>query len=131
MHCNCTETEHSSFSFEFTLKGDTQGGMKIEEVVSTTKTQRVATHTHIKGLGLSENGSALQAASGFVGQEQVMKDSTNMGLEFEELEMFGFDLINATITQVRMQWEMHEQSQRTNAVNFLHRQEKHVGLLWK
>lgn len=26
--------------------------MKIEEVQSTTKKQRVATHTHIKGLGL-------------------------------------------------------------------------------
>ena len=26
--------------------------MRIEEVQSTTKKQRVATHTHIKGLGL-------------------------------------------------------------------------------
>lgn len=26
--------------------------MKIEEVQSTTKKQRIATHTHIKGLGL-------------------------------------------------------------------------------
>jgi RuvB-like protein 1 (pontin 52) len=26
--------------------------MKIEEVQSTTKKQRVASHTHIKGLGL-------------------------------------------------------------------------------
>lgn len=45
--------------------------MRIEEVASTTKTQRVATHTHIKGLGLADDGSALQMASGFVGQEQV------------------------------------------------------------
>lgn len=45
--------------------------MRIEEVASTTKTQRVATHTHIKGLGLADDGSALQLASGFVGQEQV------------------------------------------------------------
>lgn len=29
-----------------------KGGMKIEEVQSTTKKQRIATHTHIKGLGL-------------------------------------------------------------------------------
>eukprot|EP00793_Prasinoderma_coloniale_P005261 PRCOL_00001022-RA len=44
--------------------------MRIEEVQSTTKQQRVATHTHIKGLGLQEDGTALQLASGFVGQEQ-------------------------------------------------------------
>ena len=43
--------------------------MKIEEVKSTTKTQRIATHSHVKGLGLSEDGSALNNASGMVGQE--------------------------------------------------------------
>ena len=42
--------------------------MRIEEVASTTKSQRVATHTHIKGLGLADNGEALQVAAGFVGQ---------------------------------------------------------------
>ncbi|KAK9829810.1 hypothetical protein WJX72_008026 [[Myrmecia] bisecta] len=45
--------------------------MKIEEVVSTSKAQRVATHTHIKGLGLAEDGVALPMAAGFVGQEQA------------------------------------------------------------
>lgn len=45
--------------------------MRIEEVVSTTKTQRVATHTHIKGLGLAEDGVPAQMAAGFVGQEQA------------------------------------------------------------
>ncbi|RVW97318.1 RuvB-like protein 1 [Vitis vinifera] len=42
--------------------------MKIEEVQSTTKKQRVATHTHIKGLGLEANGNAIPLAAGFVGQ---------------------------------------------------------------
>eukprot|EP00775_Hariotina_reticulata_P013165 gene13165-13295_t len=45
--------------------------MRIEEVASTTKTQRVATHTHIKGLGLQDNGEAHPMAAGFVGQEQA------------------------------------------------------------
>lgn len=45
--------------------------MRIEEVASTTKTQRVATHTHIKGLGLKDDGSAHPMAAGFVGQEQA------------------------------------------------------------
>jgi len=41
--------------------------MRIEEVASTAKTARVAAHTHIKGLGLADDGSALPAAAGFVG----------------------------------------------------------------
>lgn len=43
--------------------------MKIEDVKSTTKTQRIATHSHVKGLGLDENGDALTMGSGLVGQE--------------------------------------------------------------
>ena len=45
--------------------------MRIEEVASTTKTQRVATHTHIKGLGIKDDGTALSMAAGFVGQEEA------------------------------------------------------------
>jgi len=45
--------------------------MKIEEVKSTTKTQRVAAHSHIKGLGLDENGAAITIAAGLVGQEDA------------------------------------------------------------
>lgn len=45
--------------------------MKIEEVQSTTKKQRVASHTHIKGLGLKDDGTALDVGAGFVGQEQA------------------------------------------------------------
>lgn len=55
--------------------------MKIEEVKSTTKTQRIAAHSHVKGLGLDENGLAHQIASGLVGQEtarEVGKGITNV-----------------------------------------------------
>ncbi len=69
--------------------------MKITEVQSTTKEarcvfsffvarlslhnkgchltlkHRTATHTHIKGLGLKDDGSAEQTAAGFVGQEKA------------------------------------------------------------
>lgn len=45
--------------------------MKIEEVKSTTKTQRIASHSHVKGLGLDEAGNAKQTASGLVGQESA------------------------------------------------------------
>ena len=43
--------------------------MKIEEVKSTTKTQRIATHSHVKGLGVDDEGIAHQVAAGLVGQE--------------------------------------------------------------
>jgi RuvB-like protein 1 len=50
-----------------------EGGtpMKIEEVRSTVKTQRVAAHSHIKGLGLTPAGTAGQRHAGLVGQEQA------------------------------------------------------------
>ncbi|CAH0517992.1 unnamed protein product [Peronospora belbahrii] len=45
--------------------------MKIEEVRSTAKAQRIASHTHVKGLGLEANGTALPIGSGLVGQEKA------------------------------------------------------------
>ncbi|GJP29916.1 hypothetical protein CLOM_g20373 [Closterium sp. NIES-68] len=45
--------------------------MKIEDVQSTSKKQRVASHTHIKGLGLKEDGCAVEVGGGFVGQERA------------------------------------------------------------
>merc|ERR1712156_122604 len=45
--------------------------MRIDEVKSTVKTQRISTHSHVKGLGLNENGEAINAASGLVGQAQA------------------------------------------------------------
>ncbi|EDW66562.1 ruvB-like helicase 1 [Drosophila novamexicana] len=43
--------------------------MKIEEVKSTVRTQRIAAHSHVKGLGLDETGAAIQSAAGLVGQK--------------------------------------------------------------
>jgi len=45
--------------------------MRIEEVKSTTRSQRVATHSHVKGLGLNDDGSAAEVAAGLVGQEKA------------------------------------------------------------
>lgn len=42
--------------------------MKIDEVRSTTREQRIAAHSHIKGLGLDETGTAKPQADGLVGQ---------------------------------------------------------------
>ncbi|KAJ2661411.1 RuvB ATP-dependent DNA helicase pontin [Coemansia sp. RSA 1200] len=43
--------------------------MQIEEVKGTGKEQRVATHSHIRGLGLKPEGTAEPVSAGFVGQE--------------------------------------------------------------
>lgn len=43
--------------------------MKIEEVKSTTKTQRISAHSHVKGLGLDDTGTAVPVSAGLVGQE--------------------------------------------------------------
>ena len=45
--------------------------MKIEEVKSVTRAQRVAAHSHVKSLGLTEEGNAEQIAGGLVGQEEA------------------------------------------------------------
>jgi RuvB-like protein 1 (pontin 52) len=45
--------------------------MKIEEVKSTTKQQRIASHTHIKGLGLDEAGNCIPISHGLCGQEKA------------------------------------------------------------
>ncbi|KAI1286995.1 RuvB-like 1 [Halotydeus destructor] len=42
--------------------------MKIEEVKSAAKTQRISAHSHVKGLGLNEEGDAIHVAAGLVGQ---------------------------------------------------------------
>ena len=43
--------------------------MKIEEVKSSEQLNRIATHTHIKGLGVREDGTVIDIASGLVGQQ--------------------------------------------------------------
>lgn len=45
--------------------------LNIQEVKSTSKVQRVATHSHIKGLGVDKNGKADDISSGLVGQNEA------------------------------------------------------------
>jgi len=43
-------------------------GIKIEEALSTKRNERIATHTHIKGLGVNPDGTAKPKGQGLVGQ---------------------------------------------------------------
>ena len=49
----------------------TNSSMRIEQVKSAPREQRVAAHSHIKGLGLREDGTAEPILGGFVGQENA------------------------------------------------------------
>lgn len=52
--------------------------MKIETVTSTAKTQRIAAHTHVKGLGLEPDGTAKPIGGGFVGQAEAREVSDKL-----------------------------------------------------
>jgi RuvB-like protein 1 (pontin 52) len=45
--------------------------VKIQNVQSTEREQRIATHSHLRGLGLDENGKVLDSGQGFVGQKEA------------------------------------------------------------
>ncbi len=45
--------------------------LKINEVVSSEKKTRIASHSHILGLGLNEDGSASDIGGGLVGQNEA------------------------------------------------------------
>jgi len=47
--------------------------VKIEEVKSSIKTQRISTHTHIKGLGLDDKGNAKDLSNGMCGKKRQEK----------------------------------------------------------
>lgn len=49
--------------------------LNIQEVKSTTKTQRIAAHSHIKGLGLKKDGKPEDIAMGLVGQQDAREAS--------------------------------------------------------
>jgi len=64
--------------------------MKIEEVKSTTKTERIASHSHVKGLGLNDAGEADPVAAGFIGQEKAREvDSETRTLYPRPLSLVG------------------------------------------
>ncbi len=52
--------------------------MKIEEVKSTAKSQRISAHSHVKGLGLDAEQRAIRSAGGLVGQEQAREVSSSL-----------------------------------------------------
>lgn len=48
-----------------------QENMRVEHYTSVAPEKRVATHSHIKGLGLLPDGAAEPIKAGFVGQENA------------------------------------------------------------
>lgn len=55
---------------------------KIKELPTPTKTgrfERIGTHTHIRGLGLDENLTAVKVRDGMVGQEKAREAAGGSG----------------------------------------------------
>jgi RuvB-like protein 1 (pontin 52) len=69
--------------------------MKIEEVQSTTKTQRIASHSHVKGLGLSDEGNAIELGGGMVGQTDAREASGIIVSLIKQKKMAGRALLLA------------------------------------
>lgn len=57
--------------------------LRIEEVTSTTKSERVATHTHIKGLGLTTEGVAVSPAAGRSARFEYVLYSLQIAIHLE------------------------------------------------
>ena len=64
------------------------GRMRIEEVASTTKTQRVSTHSHVKGLGLQVGTHRLCCCARFTLQRLCVRPAVRL----MQLRVNGLDL---------------------------------------
>ena len=51
---------------------------------AATRESRIATHSHIKGLGLADDGTAMESSQGFVGQRMAREA---LGLHLELLRL--------------------------------------------
>ncbi|ESQ42191.1 hypothetical protein EUTSA_v10013490mg [Eutrema salsugineum] len=69
--------------------------VRIEEIQSTAKTKRIATHTHIKGLGLEPTGIPIPLAAGFVGQLEAREASGLVVDMIKQKKMAGKALLLA------------------------------------
>ena len=49
--------------------------VKIQKVKSTTRTQRISAHSHIKGLGFDKEGKSQEISCGLVGQMDASQAS--------------------------------------------------------
>ncbi|EFA78912.1 AAA ATPase domain-containing protein [Heterostelium album PN500] len=70
-------------------------GTKIDEIKSTVKSQRVATHSHIKGLGLNSDGTANVIGDGLVGQTKAREASGIVAELIRSKKMAGKALLMA------------------------------------
>lgn len=66
--------------------------LNVNSTVTTVNTKKVTTHSHIKGLGLKEDGYAEPIASGFVGQlkaREVFEEFYNLNF-FNRVILINF-----------------------------------------
>lgn len=66
--------------------------MRIEEVQSTTKKQRIATHTHIKGLGLEVSTNSTPFPSPLQQEYHFFSCSLGRIMFLKDLNCIDFEL---------------------------------------
>jgi len=72
-------------------------GIQIEEAVSTKRNERIAAHTHVKGLGLNADGTAIPVKDGLVGQK-VAREAAGIVVDLiKQKKMAGKALMFAGI----------------------------------
>jgi RuvB-like protein 1 (pontin 52) len=69
--------------------------MKIEEMKTSEVMQRIATHTHIKGLGVRDDGTVIPIAAGLVGQEKAREAAATVVELIKSKKMAGKALLLA------------------------------------
>jgi len=77
------------------VKGTCSSSPPICSIVSNTicagtaRENRVAAHSHIKGLGLRDDGTADKTAAGFIGQQQAREVNTQTPTRSPSLSLFS------------------------------------------
>ena len=68
--------------------------VQISEVKGNARDNRTSAHTHIKGLGLRQDGTAERQAAGFVGQvaAREVRNAINLSLKHALLTVFSLGL---------------------------------------
>lgn len=87
-HCSSIHPFISSFLF-------IMSSLRIEEVTSGESLSRIAAHTHIKGLGVREDGSVINVAAGLVGQVEAREAASTVVDLIKSKKMAGKALLLA------------------------------------
>lgn len=79
------------------------GSTAAAQASASNRDARIATHSHIKGLGLDDHGLAIHNSNGFVGQKSAREVGTvtNLARDSEELDRLAVLIIYLSLSPSR------------------------------